>query len=57
LDSETAADIMELLCRLNKEKSQTFVLVTHDIGVGRMTDRIIRMADGEIVEELRVGGG
>jgi putative ABC transport system ATP-binding protein len=57
LDSETSADIMELLCRLNKEKSQTFVLVTHDIAVGRRTDRIIRMADGEIVEELHVGGG
>ncbi|MBA7615991.1 Bacitracin export ATP-binding protein BceA [subsurface metagenome] len=57
LDSETSADIMALLCRLNKEKSQTFVLVTHDIAVGRKTDRIIRMADGEIVEELHVGGG
>jgi len=57
LDSETSADIMDLLCRLNKEKSQTFVLVTHDIAVGRRTDRIIRMADGEIVEELRAGGG
>ena len=57
LDSETSADIMELLCRLNKEKSQTFVLVTHDIAVGRKTNRIIRMADGEIIEELHVGGG
>jgi ABC-type lipoprotein export system ATPase subunit len=57
LDSETSADIMDLLCRLNKEKSQTFVLVTHDLAVGRRGDRIIRMADGQIVEELRVGGG
>jgi putative ABC transport system ATP-binding protein len=57
LDSETSAVIMELLCRLNKEKVQTFVLVTHDLAVGRKTDRIIRMADGEIVEELLVGSG
>ena len=57
LDSETSADIMDLLCRLNKEKSQTFVLVTHDLAVGRRGDRIIRMADGKIVEELYVGGG
>jgi putative ABC transport system ATP-binding protein len=56
LDSETSADIVELLCRLNKEKSQTFVLVTHDIAVGRKTDRIIRMADGRIIEELQMGG-
>jgi len=57
LDSETSAEVMDLLCRLNKEKSQTFVLVTHDIAVGRRADRILRMADGEIVEELWPGGG
>ncbi|MEE8162931.1 MAG: ABC transporter ATP-binding protein [Anaerolineae bacterium] len=57
LDSETSAEVMDLLCQLNKEKSQTFVLVTHDIAVGRRADRILRMADGRIVEELYVGGG
>ncbi len=57
LDSETSAEVMNLLCQLNKEKSQTFVLVTHDIAVGRRADRILRMADGRIVEELYVGGG
>ena len=57
LDSETSAEVMDLLCRLNKEKSQTFVIVTHDLAVGRRGDRILRMADGEIVEELYVGGG
>ena len=56
LDSETSAEVMDLLCQLNKQKSQTFVLVTHDIAVGRRADRILRMADGQIVEELRVGG-
>ncbi|MEE9401519.1 MAG: ABC transporter ATP-binding protein [Dehalococcoidia bacterium] len=57
LDSETSAEVMDLLCRLNKAKLQTFVLVTHDIAVGRRADRILRMADGRIVEELYVGGG
>jgi putative ABC transport system ATP-binding protein len=47
---------MDLLCRLNKEKSQTFIIVTHDLAVGRRADRILRMADGEIVEDLYVGG-
>jgi ABC-type lipoprotein export system ATPase subunit len=55
LDSETSADIIELLCRLNKENAQTFVLVTHDLSVGRKTDRIVRMADGQVVEELFTG--
>ena len=51
LDSETSDEIMELLCRLNEEKVQTFIIVTHDIAVGRRADRILRMADGQIVEE------
>ena len=57
LDGETSAEIVELLCRMNKEKSQTFVIVTHDLAVGRRTNRILRMADGEIVEELEMVGG
>jgi len=52
LDSENATEVIDLLCRLNKEKSQTFVIVTHDLAVGRKTHRILRMADGQIVEEL-----
>ncbi len=48
LDSETSADIMDLLCRLNKEKGQTFVVVTHDLAVGTRADRIVRMRDGLI---------
>jgi putative ABC transport system ATP-binding protein len=52
LDSAAADEIMTLMERLNREKGQTFVIVTHDIGVGRRTDRIVRMTDGQIVEEL-----
>ncbi len=52
LDSETATEITELMRRLNQERGLTFVIVTHDIAVGRRTDRIVRMLDGQIVEEL-----
>ena len=52
LDSENATEVIDLLCKLNKEKSQTFVIVTHDLAVGRKTNRILRMTDGQIVEEL-----
>ena len=37
--------------RLNQEHGLTFLIVTHDIGVGRKTDRIVRMVDGQIVNE------
>lgn len=49
LDSETTAEIMDLLCRLNKENQQTFVLVTHSQEVADRANRIVRMRDGLIV--------
>ena len=54
LDSETAEDIMNLICRLNRENGQTFVLVTHDIEVGKLANRIISMRDGHIVSSLPI---
>ncbi len=49
LDSETTAEIMDLLCHLNKTNKQTFVLVTHSREVADRADRIVRMRDGLIV--------
>src|SRR3954463_3879745 len=51
LDSENADEIIALMRRLNGEQGLTFLIVTHDINVGRSTDRIVRMVDGEIVDE------
>lgn len=50
LDSETSQEIMDLLCRLNKENRQTFVVVTHSPEVGARADRIVRMRDGVIID-------
>lgn len=50
LDSETTREIMDLLCRLNQENQQTFVLVTHSDEVAGRADRIVRMRDGLIVD-------
>jgi ABC-type lipoprotein export system ATPase subunit len=49
LDSENAQEILDLLCRLNRENGQTFVIVTHAIEVGKLANRIITMRDGHIV--------
>jgi ABC-type lipoprotein export system ATPase subunit len=51
LDSENAAEIVALMRTLNRERGLTFLIVTHDISVGRSTDRIVRMVDGQIVDE------
>jgi len=54
LDSQTASQIMGLLLSLNRELEQTFVIVTHDPGLTRYCDRILRMEDGRIIrEEIR----
>jgi putative ABC transport system ATP-binding protein len=54
LDSENAEEIVALMRTLNRERGLTFLIVTHDISVGRSTDRIVRMVDGEIVDEERL---
>jgi putative ABC transport system ATP-binding protein len=51
LDSENAAEITDLMRHLNRERGLTFLIVTHDISVGRKADRIVRMLDGRVVED------
>src|SRR4051812_6512549 len=51
LDSETADEIMRLMQDLNARHGQTFVLVTHDAGIGARCGRIIRMRDGQIIDD------
>ncbi|MHC5037997.1 MAG: ABC transporter ATP-binding protein [Planctomycetota bacterium] len=50
LDSKTGAEIIEMLWRLNLDRGQTLVLVTHDDSLAKETDRIARMVDGKVVE-------
>ena len=47
LDTETADSIMDLLRELNAD-GLTLVLVTHDAGIGRTAERIVKMRDGAI---------
>jgi putative ABC transport system ATP-binding protein len=51
LDSETAGQIMDLMCNLNRLNGQTFVLVTHAREAGDRADRIVWMRDGQIVDD------
>ena len=50
LDSDTSREVLDLILDLNKKNGQTFVIVTHDPGVGALADRIIRMRDGKILQ-------
>jgi putative ABC transport system ATP-binding protein len=51
LDSKTTADVMDLVRQLNTEQQQTFVIVTHDADIGALCNRIVRMNDGEIIDQ------
>jgi putative ABC transport system ATP-binding protein len=51
LDSETAHEIMDVLVNLNREQGLTFILVTHDRGVGARCQRIVWMRDGLVEGE------
>jgi putative ABC transport system ATP-binding protein len=55
LDSDTSREVLDLLLQLNRENGQTFVVVTHDPGVGSLMDRVVRMRDGRIVEQATGG--
>lgn len=55
LDAETSEKITDLLFEMNSEANTTLVLVTHNMELAQMTDRIIRLSGGRIVEDLAVG--
>jgi len=48
LDTTTGGEIVQLMKRLNKEKGQTFVVVTHDPAIAETADQILYLKDGTI---------
>ncbi|MCU1348512.1 MAG: transporter related protein [Acidobacteria bacterium] len=52
LDSETGAQILDLMQRLNRETGRTFVFATHDPAVMARASRIVSLRDGAIVDEV-----
>lgn len=51
LDSANRRDLYELFLRLRDERSQTFVIVTHDESLASCSNRVIRIADGLVAPE------
>ena len=53
LDSTTGEAIIELMKRMNEEMGTTFIFSTHDPSIVGIADHIIRLHDGEIIENTR----
>ena len=50
LDSKTGHEVLQFLQQLNKEGS-TVILITHDNGIAATARRVVRIADGKIIED------
>jgi putative ABC transport system ATP-binding protein len=55
LDSHSTEDVLRIFARLNEE-GRTVVLITHEPDVAEQSKRVIRLSDGEIVEDHRTLG-
>ena len=50
LDFETGKVVLEVLERLNRELGTTTAVITHNVGIGAMADRVIRLRSGQITD-------
>jgi len=56
LDSRSTTEVLRIFSRLNEER-RTVVLITHEPDVAEQAKRIVRLSDGQIVEDRRLGAG
>ena len=51
MDSATGIKVLEALLQVNKAVGATTLVITHNAAIRDIADRVIRFADGQIVEE------
>jgi putative ABC transport system ATP-binding protein len=51
LDSKNSKEVIELLKFTARKYNQTLILITHDVNIASMADRVITIEDGEIVSD------
>ena len=49
LDSKSSNEIIQLLKKANKEYKQTIIMITHNLEIAKLADRIIKIEDGRII--------
>ena len=53
LDYATGKIVLDALARANRELGTTTAIITHNVAIAGMADRVVRMSSGKIVEETR----
>ncbi|MGI8761357.1 MAG: ABC transporter ATP-binding protein [Jatrophihabitantaceae bacterium] len=54
LDSATGEDVVDLVLRIRAERGMTVVLATHDMTVASRCERVVRLADGRLVDDIAI---
>ena len=52
LDSKSSDEVVALLKKSNKDFKQTIIMITHNLEIAKVADRIITIEDGKIVKEV-----
>ena len=56
LDKRTSENTMKLLNQLTKRFGQTLIMVTHDLEIARLSQRMIVLEDGKIISDTALEG-
>jgi putative ABC transport system ATP-binding protein len=57
LDSQTATGILDLLTGIRQENQMTVIIATHDPQIAARCDRLIRLRDGAVIDDIAMASG
>ncbi|MGB7184147.1 MAG: ABC transporter ATP-binding protein [Burkholderiaceae bacterium] len=53
LDYATGKIVLEVIAQINRELGTTAIIITHNAAIGGMADRVLRLADGQLISDER----
>jgi putative ABC transport system ATP-binding protein len=57
LDSQNAGEVLRLIADLRREHQMTIILATHDPQIAAQSERMIRLRDGAVIDDIALTGG